>query len=287
MQLTFQSERIALLIHILCELHTSHGITAQKLKDAGRHIQQSISPIERLQLLDELYRVKEEEEKFLDRVTEATRNQNDRPHPPATLATRDIFGIEIEPDKEIAIERAETARSASDIVVYSNASERQGHLGAAATTLNDSTGTADFLQIQVGPMDRWSVHAAELVGILYAINIINKAALQRWRLAGLHTRTATILSDSMSALQAIQNPKIKSAQQIIFAILESAKNTKSNDIAIRLQWMPGHCEEPGNDTADQLAREAAVPGKTYPFAPLLSREKAFIRRGIYAQWEKE
>jgi hypothetical protein len=30
-----------------------------------------------------------------------------------------------------------------------------------------------------------------------------------------------------------------------------------------------------------------VPGKTHPFAPLLSREKAFIRRGIYAQWEKE
>ncbi|KAJ5117848.1 hypothetical protein N7476_004977 [Penicillium atrosanguineum] len=65
-----KAERIALLIHILCELHTSHGITAQKLKDAGRHIQQSISPIERLQLLDELYRVKEEEEKFLDRVTD-------------------------------------------------------------------------------------------------------------------------------------------------------------------------------------------------------------------------
>ena len=58
-------------------------------------------------------------------------------------------------------------------------------------------------------------------------------------------------------------------------------------IAIRLQWMPGYCEEPGNDTADQLAREAAVPGKTHIFAPLLSREKAFIRRGIYAQWEKE
>ena len=195
--------------------------------------------------------------------------------------------IEIEPDKEIAIERAEAARSASDIVVYSDASGRQGHLGAAATTLNDSTETVESLQIQVGPMDRWSVHAAELVGILYAINIINKAALQRWRLAGSHTRTATILSDSMSALQAIQNPKTKSAQQIIYAILESAKNTKSHGIAIRLQWMPGHCEEPGNDTADQLAREAAVPGKTHPFDPLLSREKAFIRRGIYAQWGKE
>ena len=87
--------------------------------------------------------------------------------------------IEIEPDKEIAIERAEAARSTSDIVVYSDASGRQGHLDAAATTLNDSTGMAELLQIQVGPIDRWSVYAAELVGILYAVNIINKATLQR------------------------------------------------------------------------------------------------------------
>ena len=196
--------------------------------------------------------------------------------------------IEIEPDKEIAMERAEAARSASDVVVYSDASGRQSHLSAAAKTFNDSTETtAESLQIQFGPMDRWSVHAAELLETLYAINIVNKAVLQRWRLTGLHTRTATILSNSMSALQAVQNPKTKSGQQIIYAILQSAKDTKSHGIAIRLQWIPGHCEAPGNDTADQLAKEAAVPGNTHSFAPLLSHEKAFIQRGIYAQWEKE
>ncbi|KAJ5642552.1 hypothetical protein N7490_006552 [Penicillium lividum] len=67
-----KAERIALLVHILCELRTSHRITAQKLKDAGRNIRQSISPMERLQLLDELFRVKEEEEKYLDKVTDGT-----------------------------------------------------------------------------------------------------------------------------------------------------------------------------------------------------------------------
>ncbi|KAJ5100831.1 hypothetical protein N7456_006883 [Penicillium angulare] len=61
-----KSERIALLIHILCELRTSHGITARKLRNAGRLVQHQIAPTERLQLLDELYRVREEEEKFLD-----------------------------------------------------------------------------------------------------------------------------------------------------------------------------------------------------------------------------
>jgi hypothetical protein len=51
--------------------------------------------------------------------------------------------------------------------------------------------------------------------------------------------------------------------------------------------MPGHCDNPGNDAADQLAKNAASPGKTHPFRPLLTRERALIRRNIYAQWEQQ
>ena len=51
--------------------------------------------------------------------------------------------------------------------------------------------------------------------------------------------------------------------------------------------MPGHCENPGNDTADRLVKEAVQPGRTHPFRPLLSRENAFVRRKIYAQWGQE
>jgi len=195
--------------------------------------------------------------------------------------------IEIESDREIAIERAEAARSTADIVVYSDASGREGHLGAAAAALNDSLETIDSMQVQVGPMDRWSVHAAELIGVLYAINIINKVALRHWRTSHSRVGSATILSDSKSALQAIQNPGNKSGQQIIHAILQAARNTKTHGMSIRLQWTPGHCEVPGNDAADLLAKEAAVPGKTHPFCCLLSRERAHIRQGIHAQWKNE
>lgn len=61
-QLNFPIERIALLVHILCDLRASHGITAERLKHAQESVQRQISPPERLQLLDELYRVREQEE---------------------------------------------------------------------------------------------------------------------------------------------------------------------------------------------------------------------------------
>ncbi|KAJ6010315.1 hypothetical protein N7451_001727 [Penicillium sp. IBT 35674x] len=53
-------------VYILCEMRTSHGITAHKLKAAEQHIRTQIFPTERLGLLDEVYRVREEEEKFQD-----------------------------------------------------------------------------------------------------------------------------------------------------------------------------------------------------------------------------
>jgi hypothetical protein len=101
------------------------------------------------------------------------------------------------------------------------------------------------------------------------------------------TTTATILCDSRSALQAIQNPKNKSGQRIVHAIIHAATEVQKEGIALRLQWVPGHCDNPGNDAADRLAKDAAHPGKTHPFRPLLTREKAFIRDSIRAQWEQE
>ncbi|KAE8161164.1 hypothetical protein BDV40DRAFT_313353 [Aspergillus tamarii] len=61
-----KAERIRLLVHILCELKDSHGITADRLKDAGQDVRRQIMPAERLRVLDEIYYVREMEELYLD-----------------------------------------------------------------------------------------------------------------------------------------------------------------------------------------------------------------------------
>lgn len=99
--------------------------------------------------------------------------------------------------------------------------------------------------------------------------------------------TATILCDSRSALQAIQSTRNVSGQRIIHAILQAATEVQAKNIALCLQWLPGHCDNPGNDAADRLAKAAAHPGQTHSFRPLLAREMALIRDNIQAQWEQE
>ncbi|OJJ02595.1 hypothetical protein ASPVEDRAFT_684132 [Aspergillus versicolor CBS 583.65] len=59
-------ERIRLLVHILCELRESHSICVDNLKEADQSIRRQIAPIERLQVLDEIYRVRGEEERYLN-----------------------------------------------------------------------------------------------------------------------------------------------------------------------------------------------------------------------------
>ncbi|GFF90509.1 hypothetical protein IFM47457_08512 [Aspergillus lentulus] len=61
-----KAERVRLLVHILCELRDSRGITVAKLREADQSIRRQVSPPDRLGVLDEIYRVREEEESYLD-----------------------------------------------------------------------------------------------------------------------------------------------------------------------------------------------------------------------------
>ncbi|KAJ5474076.1 hypothetical protein N7475_003642 [Penicillium sp. IBT 31633x] len=59
-------DRLRLLVHILCELKDSHGVTTNKLREAGQDVRRQITPSHRLQVLDEIYFVRQMEEQFLD-----------------------------------------------------------------------------------------------------------------------------------------------------------------------------------------------------------------------------
>lgn len=161
-----------------------------------------------------------------------------RPLPPWTPP---IFaGIKFNLNLEKAAKEALTLRQSPGIVVYADASGHHNQVGAAAVALRSDDEVVESRRVCVGPATYWSVHAAELLRIFYAISLVNKLAHLDEGSRIPITRTATILCDSMSALQAIGSIPKKSGQSIIYAILLAAAEVKAKGISLRLQWMPGH-----------------------------------------------
>lgn len=69
------------------------------------------------------------------------------PSPLPPWRTEPLTEVEIGSDWETAVERAEATRSTSDIVVYSDASGREGHLGAAIVALDNDLQVVESKQV--------------------------------------------------------------------------------------------------------------------------------------------
>ena len=63
-----------------------------------------------------------------------------------------------------------------------------------------------------------------------------------------------ILSDAKSVLQTLENPKSLELDSLRESLVRLNKKTEM----MILQWIPGHCDLPGNDKADDLAKEGAA-----------------------------
>ena len=113
---------------------------------------------------------------------------------------------------------------------------------------NDSTGAAFYIPelnikkyAKISPI---SIARAELSAIILALE---------W-LDNLISLKVVILSDSLSALQAISSYKYE--QSLVLEILYLLKHLERKRINVYFEWIPSHIGLHGNDVADQLANKA-------------------------------
>lgn len=79
---------------------------------------------------------------------------------------------------------------------------------------------------------------------------------QQFTLSRERKQNVVIFTDSMSVLQALENekqntPLLTSLTKTISAFIQEF------EIDVTLQWIPSHCEIPGNERADTLAKKGA------------------------------
>ncbi|KAI9035843.1 reverse transcriptase [Aspergillus affinis] len=94
------------------------------------------------------------------------------PKPLAPWRAQPFIEIEIEPDREKAQANALAKQSTRSITVFSDASGKENQLGAAAVALDLNRQITGSRQVSICSMEYWSVYAAELMAIYYAIGLV-------------------------------------------------------------------------------------------------------------------
>lgn len=116
---------------------------------------------------------------------------------------------DIGPDREKAIDSASARQKQQVFFIFSDPLRQHNDLGAAVVALDQSQEIVNSRQICIGRMGHWSVYAAELMASYYGISLAYQIATKDPTPA-TELQPVAILSDSMSALQAIKNMRNKS-----------------------------------------------------------------------------
>lgn len=161
------------------------------------------------------------------------------------------------------------------VIVYSDGSERNGGVGAAAHML--------IPQVQLhtegysmGSSHTSSIYVAEAMGLATALSMV------KTRTDG--PRNVTIFTDNQAVIARMANPSNRSGQFYFQLCINLVSELRERGCTVTIQWVPGHKDVFGNEKADIAAKDAAE-GR-FPPPPVLIALETTARRTIRQKFKK-
>jgi len=143
-------------------------------------------------------------------------------------------------------------RANERVQIYSDGSAVNNKVGAAAILTRPGK-PHRILHFHLGPVSEHTVHEAELVGILLALQLIKtEKEGQTSFLIGVDNQAALTAFNSD-----MRNPAHSLAREALQLGNMIEKNKNKKRYSLKLQWTAGHEGIPGNELANKEAKRAA------------------------------
>ncbi|GBL78548.1 hypothetical protein AVEN_62167-1 [Araneus ventricosus] len=154
-----------------------------------------------------------------------------------------------------------------DFEVYTDGSGIDGNIGASVCIFKDNK-YINLFQFKLSNFN--SVFQAELAAINFAAG---------WAMD--NNVSVNIFTDSLSSIEALKKSNSKSKY------LNEIKNNMFNAVgSVGLSWVKAHAGIPGNELADQYAKDSAVNGNFLSMPAPYSYLKKFINKFILNNWQQ-
>ncbi|XP_063384874.1 uncharacterized protein LOC134670983 [Cydia fagiglandana] len=188
-----------------------------------------------------------------------------RPHPSNTVT---IDYVSLEEFNQDVIDR----HGLGGPQIYTDGSKIDGKTEAALTWW-EGGGELRHSTFKLAPHN--TVFQTEMYALLRAVQIAMKHKVQ----------SVSVLSDSKSSLELLKTPE--TTQPLAQKIKQEVSKARRHGTNIQFYWLRAHIGTPGNERADELAKQAALGKKTapeYDSVPI-SYLKRSIRQHTVEKWQ--